>query len=470
MTMKKVLVFLLVLALALGGLGFAHAAVTDSQDDLRVYPTLQVGNPRALEGLTASLTFSCGDHLRWHTDYPFGGEAITEFAYHRKAIAQPTVYTRGRMDLYFAGSVSASVSGGSIPLNRTEYGVLLRAVAAATPQSGSKTMNLRISDYVNYYFPDFELFYEDDNKQCSESANLYGFVSGDHEYENPSSYRNLMEVFRFPVQPDHIISVTLEKDDAGQVTGIALYPENGPELHFLSDVTADGVWFLPMFRDAQGNALPYESPAGHGIYFIPWKSDGIIRCGTVEKETVMLDVKHAQLCFPLAESLQLEHMVIDAEAGTAQMLTREDGFYVLTTCDLENGTVKSRLDVLPQDPDALDTAGAFLREGDYLLVRAQGQIALTDAAGETLCLTAPDAADQTFGGKLYDPDTGDLRFDGETLVLTDNTWYREGTFWAAAWRQGELCFYGEYDCSLMQGNDNWYYSYVTAEEYPIILK
>ena len=30
MTMKKVLVFLLVLALALGGLGFAHAAVSDS--------------------------------------------------------------------------------------------------------------------------------------------------------------------------------------------------------------------------------------------------------------------------------------------------------------------------------------------------------------------------------------------------------------------------------------------------------
>ena len=40
MTVKKVLAFLLVLALALGGIGFAHAAVTASQDALLVFPTL----------------------------------------------------------------------------------------------------------------------------------------------------------------------------------------------------------------------------------------------------------------------------------------------------------------------------------------------------------------------------------------------------------------------------------------------
>ena len=58
----------------------------------------------------------------------------------------------------------------------------------------------------------------------------------------------------------------------------------------------------------------------------------------------------------------------------------------------------------------------------------------------------------------------------ETLILTDSAWYREGTFWAAAWRQGELRFYGEYDCSLMRGNDDWYYSYIGVERDPITLK
>ena len=64
MTMKKVIVFLLITAIALGGIGFAHALVTDSQDDLILYPTAQVGDPSVLEGLTASMTFACGDHLR----------------------------------------------------------------------------------------------------------------------------------------------------------------------------------------------------------------------------------------------------------------------------------------------------------------------------------------------------------------------------------------------------------------------
>ena len=64
MTMKKVIGFLLTLTIALGGLGFAHAAVYASQDDLAIYPTLELGDPTILHGLTANLTFTCGNHLR----------------------------------------------------------------------------------------------------------------------------------------------------------------------------------------------------------------------------------------------------------------------------------------------------------------------------------------------------------------------------------------------------------------------
>ena len=144
--------------------------------------------------------------------------------------------------------------------------------------------------------------------------------------------------------------------------------------------------------------------------------------------------------------------------------------YVLTVCDLESGTTRSRLELLPYDPDDPDTTASFHQEGDYLLFLLQSSLALTDAEGQTLHLTAPEARDQRFGARFYDPDTGDLRFDGETLILADSAWYREGTFWAAAWRQGALRFYGEYDCSIMRGNDDWYYSYVTAEGHPMTLK
>ena len=55
MTMKKVIVFLLTVALALGGIGFAHAAVTASQDDLIFYPTLELGDMTALDNVKVGM-------------------------------------------------------------------------------------------------------------------------------------------------------------------------------------------------------------------------------------------------------------------------------------------------------------------------------------------------------------------------------------------------------------------------------
>ena len=468
--MKKVIVFLLVLSLALGGIVFAHAAVTDSQDELLVYPTLQLGDTAVLEGRTAALTITCGEHLRWLIDYPFGGQAVTEFAYSRSPLQPPSSDTYNSLDIWLTAGMGSSVSGGEFSRVDSEYGALLEAVAAGTPAGGSKTMSLTMSDYVNHYLPDYQLRYEDEDRQCSQSADLYRFLAGEEWYEFSGCYVALMQQFRFPVQPGHVMSVTVDKDDAGRMVGIELHPESGsPELHFLSDLNSEGIWFVPVFRDENGTPLPYESPAGHGIYFIPWMHNDRYLQTAGQKEQVTPNVNKAQLILPLDEDLRIEHLVIDAENGTARMLTLEDGMYVLSTCDLGSGTVRSRLELLPFDPADTDTTAVFRQEGDHLLVLVQSRLVLTDAAGEQLLLTAPDFTDQTFGARTFDPDTGDLRFEDGTLILTDTAWYQDGTFWTAAWQQDAPVFYGEYDCSIMRGNDNWYYSYVTAQEYPITL-
>ena len=84
--MKKVIAFLLVLTLALGGIFFAHVTVTASQDDLLIYPIAQTGDPAVLDGLSAGITFNCGKHLFWRSTYAFGGETETEFVYDRKGV------------------------------------------------------------------------------------------------------------------------------------------------------------------------------------------------------------------------------------------------------------------------------------------------------------------------------------------------------------------------------------------------
>ena len=71
------------------------------------------------------------------------------------------------------------------------------------------------------------------------------------------------------------------------------------------------------------------------------------------------------------------------------MLTLEDGQYMLTTCELESGRETARLAISPFDPDDGVTSASFHREGEYLLLTIQSRIALTDAAGTELLLTAP---------------------------------------------------------------------------------
>ena len=88
----------------------------------------------------------------------------------------------------------------------------------------------------------------------------------------------------------------------------------------------------------------------------------------------------------------------------------------------------------------------------------------------SLLLTAPDVRDRSFSAGHWNAATGDLHFDGQTLILIDTTFYRNGTLWAAAWKQGEGICYGEYDCSIMRGNDHWYYDYISADRFSLILK
>ncbi len=466
--MKKVIGFLLTLTIALGGLGFAHAAVYASQDDLAIYPTLELGDPTILHGLTANLTFTCGNHLRWHTSHTFGGETATEFVYDRQGTQEPVYFTRNGLTIGLCQGMSASSDGG-FPVTNAAYSRMIREVVAETPTGGSTSKEFVLSDYLDYYRIDYDLFYEDAERYSSEGFDLASQMLGDSHYTGHGAYSDLRAAFRFPVQPGNTAVITTGKDDAGRLSSLAYDPKNSPELHFISDVNADGIWFVPIFRDIDGDPLPYESPAGHGIYFIPWTQSDIIYYTKGTTMAVLTpDVDRAQRLVPLDEALNILHMQIDADAGEAWMLTREGDRYILTAFDLTTGRTLAVLELMTLPGESVH--GYFFTDEGYLLAVLGKHIALVDTASRTLLLTAPDAADQTFGARSYNNDIGTIRFDGRTLILSDAAHYREGSFWTAAWRQDELVYYGEYDCSLMRGNDDWYYSSISAEAYPITLK
>ena len=162
----------------------------------------------------------------------------------------------------------------------------------------------------------------------------------------------------------------------------------------------------------------------------------------------------------LPEDLTIVEASIDGVEAT--ILTLEDGAYILTVYDLATGGSR-RLEVLPCD-GGKPLHGYVMKGGDYLLVTAQGHLALVENDTMTLLLTAPDVTGQTCSAISYSPDLGTLRFEDGILTLSAAVpTYQDGTFWIAAWRQGELLYYGEYDCSLMRGNDRFYYGLIAAQ-------
>lgn len=468
--MKKVIIFLLTAAIAIGCIGFAHAAVTDSQDEVFIYPIVEIGDSSILEGRTLSQNLYCGQYLRWHTEYTFGGETEAEFTFRPEVWTDDTTEV-SFLDIYFTGGMGASVSGGSFNLQSTDYGAMFRSVAAAVPDGESRTMNLNMADYVEYYLPDFDLRYEDEALYCQESSSLYGKISGDAWYEEDYCYNDLIALFRFPVQDNHIMAVTVGKSTEGQIQDIEMWPENGPTLKFISDVTAEGIWFTPIFQAEDGTPLDYEAPQDHGIYFAPWKQMGTTTGGgEPDKAIVSPDMSQLKLVLPLDASLQLLDMVIDAQADRAWMLTLEADGYIVTACDLEAGEFIARTPALPHDAEAEDSYSEIIRDDGFLLIHAQGNLALYAESTDTLALTAPYDHTRTFCPRWYNPTDGEIHYDGEYLILVEAAYYRDGAFFANVFRQGQEVFYGEYDCSLLRGNDDWYYAYILPDRDPVALK
>lgn len=466
--MKRLIAFALTAVLALGFLCFSHASVTASQDDLLIYPTLEIGDRSPLEGLTADVSFLCGDYLRWDASYDFDGETTADFAFDPEGYTKESGH-RAYFDVYLSEGTGGSTFGGSFSISNSGYGDLLRAASAGVGDNETQTTNLRMKDYVNYYLPDFEICFFDGESTCDQQQSLYGLITGDNWYESPGIYEELFQLFRFPVQENHIATVTVGKNELRQIVDLNMESKNSPQLRFFSDINENGLYFLPVFQDEAGTPLPYEAPEDHGIYHIPWTVIGeeIQSERTVNK--LSPDLANLSLLLALDENLRILDMQIDAKAEIAWMLTMEDGHYIITRMDLSSGTSTSTA-VLPHDPEMEETYDAFVRDDGYLLVTAQNQLALVSEETNEVLLTAPDRIDGHYRARNYDPGDGTLRFDGEYLILAESCHYRDGAFQILIFRQGDTVYYGEYDCSLLRGNDDWYYNSIVPDYYPIQLR
>lgn len=443
--MRKVLIFALTVAIALGGIGFAHAAVTENQEQVAIYPTHELGDRAVLDGMTAAITFQSHDgFLRWHTDHTFGGETQTEFVYDFNVQASEYDTRKNNMDLWIAPGSGMRVASGAIDLHYVDHGDLYRAVAEQTPNGERRTMCLPLEGNMTHYSVAASIYYQDKQFWCDNS--------------DPSRFTSR---FRFPIQPGRTVSVTVEKDANGRICALEHTIEDVPHLKFASGMNGEGLWFIPIFQDADGTPLEYESPYGHGIYFVPWKTIGEVHVSLEELTHVVPDMAELKRIMPLDQTDSILDAEFDLDADRALMLIREEERLFLTVLDLAAGEVVKKVDL----PSAADN-GWLLRDNGYILVVNPDRVALVEENTWKLLLTAPDVRGERYAAYCYDPELGSLHYDGSCLCLIQPIdYYREHDFWTIAFRQGEAAYYGEYGSSLGAAGN-----LVTAGEHPITWK
>ncbi len=461
--MKRVVIFVLVLALAAGSLLFAHGAVSGQQENILLYPVLEWGDRTVLEGQRLQIVFDYNRHLQWDCTYDFSTNTTdTEFAYSWEQF--PRAYDSTSGTEFSIGSrlnFGGTFENGST-LSWSPYGDMVRAVAQDIPDNESRSETLNMADFADYYLPIVSLYYKNSEMYCNITESESVLVDQWAWTSRSEFARRFSELFRFPVQPGEQVTVTAARDSVGILSEYGFSAQGDTTLYLEGEVSDEGVYFLPVFQDDQGQPLDYESPQGHGLYFAPWK----LTEESVEYDDGSIvpraepDLDRLELVTPFDPTGSVVQLELDVEADRGWLLTKDADNYVLSVVELSTGKILSKTTAIPRPKEAKYNYGRFVLDDGYVLVSSPEHLALLEPTGGALLLTASTEHPGEFYHKpwSFEGNYGSLRYDGEYLTIAARSETQEGAFWVQVYRQGELLYHGEYDASLTRSGiyvTNW---------------
>lgn len=477
--MKRLIVFVIVLACAVGLLTGTAGALAAQADDLSFTEVVRWGDPAALEGRRIGSAIRCGDHMLWKTTYTFDGENTydTEFFFSQEGLPEKIRERSAGMEAYSTSGFGGSTSG-DMSLRNTGYGDLFRAVAAVTPAGEERELNLKLSDYVEYHALSLDIAYHSERYYCSESVDVFDHIStrwSDDTTDfdvwatvNNPSFLRFAELFRFPVGQEEIVSVSARRDELGNLISVGLNSGNSPVIRIICAVNDSGAYCIPSYCSEDGEPIPGEYRDGMGIYHIPWKPDirSIeITTSAGRVEAVMLDSANAENIHPLPEDAVVFGLEVEEDTGIARMVSLEEGIYVLTQIDLEKGVVLSRLEIMERKADPASFWPIWQIGEDLMILEACGDLALITLEETPALEFVVSLGDVEPGFPEVIDGVGAMHYDGEKLILASSgeSYGRSALVVQVFDRTGPL-YWGEYDCSVFRCNDPGCAPYIRNDE------
>lgn len=383
--MKRGICLLLVLLLlAVGGAGYAGAALNAQKDAVAVGVTDLYGDRAAAEGLSVKTRAQLDRRLHWDTAYAAGDPAAarTDFRYTPEQEVEDGEHSYDGVTLRLHVNFSSGTSG-SFDLSEAnrmdptlESMILLfRDVAGRTDAGETHTETVALADY-------YETF------PLSVAVALPGFrfdpflshVSGDDSHDPETEITAaLRNYFQVPVPADFKLEISIQKDAGGGITDIGCHETEAYSVSFSSQsvYTDDTCYFVfNAVNEKDGQPLDMSRvPGGAGVYRLPY---------TAQEG---LDTDRLELFYSLSPSTDVWELRISPQRDRLLLLTMADAGWQLTGLDAETGALRQRLKLLdllpPAGPDDERRVYQFTLTGDLLvLYLSSGQFCLAERAAD----------------------------------------------------------------------------------------
>ncbi len=287
--MRKSLVLAVILtALSLVfGLG-ACLEIQEGKDQVQIGQTVLEGDPAAAEGLSLKNRVTVGYHLFWDISCRFGEAFQTESKFSftpRQSYEGETGSVYVGLDPGFNFSISSVLDleedndgyfAFPLPIE------MIRDVAGSTPAGGTHSQALYVRDYYEYY-----------------PLNIDLYLPGIDSYRLEDKQREVTDYFRIPVSPEHIVWMTVTKDQWGNVAEVSCNEGVGGVQIWAEGALLEDACYISVnvMKVEEGETVPSEHLAQFsGIHRIPLvrEEDGIFRVDVAHMQPVY-DAKGAQV-------------------------------------------------------------------------------------------------------------------------------------------------------------------------------
>lgn len=347
--MRKVLaIWSVLLVLGTAAVGWCIQTVYAPHDQVQYTQTVLAGDPAAADGLTVQTNSEYKSRLFWHTtarmqqgtphtqtDYRFyqtkqtqsrdvfyrGVDIISEFNSYDENFMNIPEEQRTALDLAYQELYERAVPG----------------------QEASKTITL--SDYYEYYpiagYIDLEGTHVDFNIWSENNA------EGNVVSEKMNAF------FRIPVLPEERLTISLEKDENGNIcsTGSGTDEEDHFRLQSESIVTPQTCYFTFYNRSDKGKIMDTSLiPGGYGIYaldYTPGKVEYLNDGGIQYIENGRLQLDSLRMAFPIDPNEELMRLSQWQDGSFLLLYTRTEDAYYLTVIATDTMQQVQRLKIHP---------------------------------------------------------------------------------------------------------------------------